>query len=174
MKERLRIGELAAELGVNPKTIRYYEDIGVLPQPPRTPAGYRMYASADRERLGFILKARAIGLTLEEIADILQLRNQGQQPCGHVLALLERKVGTIDRQLRALRDVRDELLELRRYAVQHMPAVGAICGIIEHREWPGASSPSPAEAPADSGRHPHVRYPTGRQLSEPHTLAVRR
>lgn len=77
IKERVRIGELAADLGVNPKTIRYYEDIGALPRPRRTPAGYRQYGPADRERLAFILKARAIGLTLEEIGDILRLRDQG-------------------------------------------------------------------------------------------------
>ena len=55
MQELMRIGELAAELGLNPKTIRYYEEIGLLPQPRRTPAGYRLYEAADRERLAFIL-----------------------------------------------------------------------------------------------------------------------
>jgi len=77
---RRRIGELAAELGLNPKTIRYYEDIGLMPEPPRTAAGYRLYGEVDRERLEFILKARAIGLTLEEIHQILALRSQGQPP----------------------------------------------------------------------------------------------
>ena len=129
---RVRIGQLAAELGVNPRTIRYYEDIGVLPRPTRTPSGYRTYGRVDRERLGFILKARAIGLSLEEIANILQVRNEGQQPCAHVLALLERKMASIDEQLRTLRDVRRDLLELRHYAVQNLPDEGAICGIIEH------------------------------------------
>ena len=56
----LRIGGLAAELGINPKTIRYYEEIGLLAAPARSPAGYRLYSAADGERLRFIAKAKAI------------------------------------------------------------------------------------------------------------------
>jgi MerR family transcriptional regulator, Zn(II)-responsive regulator of zntA len=136
-----RIGELAAELGINPKTIRYYEDIGVLPRPRRTPSGYRTYSEVDRDRLGFILKARAIGFTLEEIGDILRLRGRGERPCGHVLALLDRKIASIDEQLRALRDVRRQLLELRHSALENLPSEGAICGIIEHQDWPESGPP---------------------------------
>lgn len=77
----MRIGELAAELGLNPKTIRYYEEIGLLPEPRRTQAGYRLYDAADRERLRFILKAKAVGLTLEEIKLVLDVRSNGQPPC---------------------------------------------------------------------------------------------
>ncbi len=53
-RAQVRIGELAAELGLNPKTIRYYEEIGLLPAPERTLAGYRLYDATDRERLQFI------------------------------------------------------------------------------------------------------------------------
>jgi MerR family Zn(II)-responsive transcriptional regulator of zntA len=74
--ETLRIGELAAEFGLNPKTIRYYESMALLPRPKRTRSGYRKYARADRDRLEFVLKARAIGLTLEDIGEILRLREQ--------------------------------------------------------------------------------------------------
>ena len=140
-----RIGDLAAEFGLNPKTIRYYEQIGLLPSPRRTRAGYRLYAAADRGRLGFILKARSIGLTLEEIGEILALRHEGQQPCGHVLALLDRKVAAIDQQLRALEDVRQELVTLRQQAARGIPADGAVCGIIEHRELLRTASPARAE-----------------------------
>lgn len=136
---------------MNPKTIRYYEDIGVLPRPRRTGSGYRTYGKADRERLTFILKARAIGLTLEEIGDILRLRSQGQPTCGHVLALLDRKIAGVDEQLRTLRDVRSDLLELRQYAIQNLPVDGAICGIIEHRDWPGPAA-GPIETVRTRGR----------------------
>ncbi len=132
MEEQLRIGELAAELGLNPKTIRYYEEIGVLPQPRRTRAGYRLYGTADRERLRFIVKARAIGLTLEEIGDVLALRRRGERPCEHVLALLDRKIAGINQQLRTLKDVRQELVALRLQTARSLPAEGAVCGIIEH------------------------------------------
>jgi DNA-binding transcriptional MerR regulator len=79
----MRIGELAAALDLNPKTIRYYEDIGLLPQPKRSAAGYRLYDDADHERLRFILKAKAVGLSLEEISRILAICDQGQPPCKH-------------------------------------------------------------------------------------------
>lgn len=129
----MRIGELAAEFGLNPRTIRYYEDIGVLPRPRRTPAGYRLYDAADRERLGFIVKARVIGLTLEEIAEVLALRRRGERPCEHVLGMLDRKITAIDDQLRTLKDVRQDLTALRQQAAQALPAEGAVCGIIEHQ-----------------------------------------
>lgn len=140
----LRIGQLAEQFGLNPKTIRYYEAIGLLPEPQRTPAGYRLYDAADRERLQFILKARTIGLTLEEIAGILGLRRAGQRPCEHVLALLDRKIAGIDQQLRALQEVRRELVGLRDEATRDQPADGAICGIIEHRELLGGAGLSGA------------------------------
>lgn len=132
--QRLRIGELASELGLNPKTIRYYEDIGLLPSPGRTPGGYRQYDETDRERLGFILKAKAIGLSLEEIGEILALRRNGKQPCEHVLTLLDRKIDAIDQQLRALEDVRQELVDLRQAAVETIGTEARICRIIEHHE----------------------------------------
>ncbi|MBI2760685.1 MAG: heavy metal-responsive transcriptional regulator [Chloroflexi bacterium] len=102
----LRIGELAAELGLNPKTIRYYESIGLLPVPPRTEAGYRLYGAADRDRLRFIRKARAIGLTLDEIGQVLALRGEGRRPCEHVVTLLDAKLSAVDEHLRALGDFR--------------------------------------------------------------------
>src|SRR5438876_7061955 len=113
LDRKFRIGELAAQLGMNPKTIRYYEDLGLLPAPQRASNGYRAYAAADRERLEFIARAKAIGFTLEEIAEILDLRRAGQQPCEHVLMLLDRKLATVEEQLRKLVDVREDLTALR-------------------------------------------------------------
>ncbi|MPZ70595.1 MAG: MerR family transcriptional regulator [Actinobacteria bacterium] len=64
-----RIGESAERVGVNPKTIRFYESIGVIPEPPRTPAGYRDYEEEHVERLQFIRAAQRLGLRLEDIAE---------------------------------------------------------------------------------------------------------
>jgi DNA-binding transcriptional MerR regulator len=130
----LRIGELAAGLDLNPKTIRYYESIGLLPPPRRTAARYRLYGEADRERLRFILKARAIGLTLAEIGEILALRREGEQPCTHVLGLLDHKLAAVEQQLGALSDFRDELATLRREAAEMIADDGRVCSIIEHHE----------------------------------------
>lgn len=131
---RLRIGELAGELDLNPKTIRYYESIGLLPSPRRTAARYRLYGEADRERLRFILKARAIGLTLAEIGEILALRREGEQPCAHVLGLLDHKLAAVEGQLRALEDFRQELVTLRGEAAETMTNDNRVCGIIEHHQ----------------------------------------
>ncbi|MBI3970226.1 MAG: heavy metal-responsive transcriptional regulator [Chloroflexi bacterium] len=142
----LLIGELAAALGLNPKTIRYYEAVGLLPEPRRTAAGYRLYGPADLDRLRFIGKAKAIGLSLEEIGDILRLRRGGQAPCEHVLALVGRKLEAVDRQLRTLTEFRQELVALRRQAARTMSAGTAdacVCGIIEQHEPQRGAAPLP-------------------------------
>jgi MerR family Zn(II)-responsive transcriptional regulator of zntA len=130
----MRIGELAEELRINPKTIRYYERIGLLPDPERSSAGYRLYWDEDRARLEFIRKAKCMGLTLEEVGEILTLRNSGQQPCRHVLQLVEEKIETIDEQLRSLTDLRGELVSLRSEAVGAMERQGSVCSLIEGHE----------------------------------------
>ncbi len=131
---QLRIGELAAELGLNPKTIRYYEEIGLLPQPRRTQSGYRLYDGRDLERLRFIGKAKAIGLSLEEIGDILALRRDGQQPCEHVLALLDRKLNALEEHLRALTEFRQDLVALRESAAKKVTRKAHFCRLIEQHE----------------------------------------
>lgn len=128
---QLRIGELAAELGINPKTIRYYEEIGLLPPAKRSENGYRFYDDADRERLQFISKAKAVGLSLEEIGEILTVSSSGTQPCEHVLGLLDHKLVAVEAQMRALAGFRQELLLLREEASQTMRGDACVCGIIE-------------------------------------------
>ncbi len=128
---RWRIGELAGALGLNPKTIRYYEALGLLPAPPRTAAGYRLYGEADRERLQFIAKAKAVGLTPTEIGEILTLHRAGEPPCAHVVALLDRKLAAVDRQLRALAAFRQELVALRVAAAEARATPAQVCGILE-------------------------------------------
>jgi DNA-binding transcriptional MerR regulator len=128
---QVRIGELATELRINPKTIRYYEEIGLLPPAKRTDNGYRLYGDADCERLHFISKAKAVGLTLEEIGQILALRRTGAPPCEHVVGLLDHKLRTVEEQLRTLSDFRTELLTLREEARQTRHTDACVCGIIE-------------------------------------------
>ena len=131
---RSRIGELASELGVNPKTIRYYEEIRLLPEPSRSASGYRLYDSVDRERLRFIIKAKAVGLTLEEIGEIVTLRSDGEQPCEYVLTLLDRKLRAVDEQLHALAEFRRELVTLREETAQGASISASFCWIIEQHE----------------------------------------
>jgi MerR family copper efflux transcriptional regulator len=105
----MRIGELAAVSGVTAKTIRYYEDIGVLDPPARTPSGYRDYTPEATGRLAFIRSAQAVGLSLGEIRGIVALRDRGKTPCGHVLDLITARAADLDRRIGELQRLRSEL-----------------------------------------------------------------
>lgn len=108
----MRIGEVAQQAEVTTKTIRYYESIGVLAEPERSPAGYRDYEPATVDRLNFVRAGQAVGLTLGEIRSVLALRDEGEAPCDHVLTLLETKAAEIDRRLTELQQLRRELFRL--------------------------------------------------------------
>ncbi|MBI1743009.1 heavy metal-responsive transcriptional regulator [Candidatus Acetothermia bacterium] len=105
----LYISELARRVGLNPKTIRYYEEIGLLPKAERTQSGYRLYGLEDAKRLEFVRKAQVLGLSLHEIQEIIQIREQGQLPCKHVRELLTRKLEELEAHLREMRVFRQEL-----------------------------------------------------------------
>jgi MerR family mercuric resistance operon transcriptional regulator len=105
----MQISEAARRAGISPPTIRYYEEIGLLPKPSRSGAGYRRYTDAAVEELRFIRKAQAIGFSLEEIRQILQLSRAGQQPCGHVLALAHQHLAAVDERIRRLQKFRKQL-----------------------------------------------------------------
>lgn len=128
----MRIGELADQLGVTTKAIRFYERIGLLPDPPRTSSGYRTYEEADAERLVFIKTAQRLGLTLDEIKEIIAFRDRGEQPCGYVADVLQRQVTDLDTRIREMRALRDELRRLQARAAEGMAADSKFCGVIEH------------------------------------------
>ncbi len=130
---QVRIGELAERSGLSAKAIRYYEEIGVLPEPARTPAGYRDYDAATLDRLTFIRAAQAVGLTLGEIREVVALRDRGETPCAHVLDLLRERAAEVDRRIAELQRLRGELAKLARRARSLDPADCApdrICHLI--------------------------------------------
>jgi DNA-binding transcriptional MerR regulator len=110
---RLRIGQLARVTGFTPKTLRYYESIGLLRPVSRTLAGYRLYGEAAVERLRFVRRAQALGLSLRDIGAILEISDAGCIPCEHVVAIVDRELGHIEAELRRLRSRRRDLLALR-------------------------------------------------------------
>lgn len=126
----LTIGRLAVQTGFSPKTIRYYEAVGLLPPPRRSPSGYRLYDPEVLSRLEFIRKAKAVGLRLAEIREVLELWQVGRTPCDYVLTLLDAKLATLDVQIRELRKLRRRLFILRRKSSE-AARLGCICGIIE-------------------------------------------
>jgi len=142
----VRIGELAGRAGVSAKTIRYYEQIGVLPAPARTEAGYRAYEEASVGRLTFIRAAQAVGLTLGEIRGIIGFRDRGEAPCDHVRALIERRSAELGARIAELERLRADLERLAERASALDPAdcrPEGICHIIEPvREERRDGSPS--------------------------------
>lgn len=108
----MRIGALADRSGLTTKTIRYYESIGLLADPDRTPSGYRDYRDDAVERLRFIRDAQASGLALCEVQSILELKDAGARSCDHTITLLERHITEIDQQIARLEVARDELVAL--------------------------------------------------------------
>lgn len=96
----MRIGELATATGMSTKTLRFYEADGLLADPPRTPAGYRDYPDDAIDRVAFIRQAKAAGLTLAQVREILAIRDGGDPPCrprdddaGSVLAAMPPRLG---------------------------------------------------------------------------------
>ncbi len=138
----MRIGELARRADVPIKTIRYYEDIGVLPAPARTPSGYRDYDDSIIDRLTFVRAAQSVGLSLGEIREIVALRDRGETPCAHVFELLQRRAGEIERRLAELQRLQGELRRLARRASSLDPAdceADLVCHLISPTSAPRAS-----------------------------------
>lgn len=119
--EAMTISELAGRLRLNPRTLRYYERIGLLPEPERTGAGYRLYGPADEERLRFIKAAQRVGLTLGEVRETLAFRERGEPPCCYIAERLDERLDEIDRRLRELRAAKHELGALRQRIREHGP-----------------------------------------------------
>lgn len=111
--EHLKIGEVAACSGIPVKTIRYYEELGLLsPVVHRSRSKYRLFDKSIYNRLAFIKRAQALGLSLKEIKEILAVRDAGHLPCGVVKQTLLLKLREIDRQMKALEMLRLELQEI--------------------------------------------------------------
>ena len=91
----LRRGDLARLTGCNLETIRYYENIGVMPEPPRTSKNYRAYDESHVGRLRFIMRARELGFTRDEVRDLLALVDGGVQTCGEVQGLANSHLASV-------------------------------------------------------------------------------
>jgi DNA-binding transcriptional MerR regulator len=108
----VRIGELSERSGVPAKTIRFWEQSGVVAEPARTEAGYRDYDEDTLALLRFVRAAQAAGFTLAEIAQIIEIRSRGDAPCEHVTALIDHRLADIDRRMAELRQARTQLRNL--------------------------------------------------------------
>jgi DNA-binding transcriptional MerR regulator len=107
-----QIGDLSARTGVPTKTIRYYEEIGLLPPAQRDDNRYRLYDRKDAEQLRFIRSARALDFSLQEIAQILAARDRHEPPCHHVMDLIQSHIEEIELRIRELEQLKQELTTL--------------------------------------------------------------
>ncbi len=108
------IQELAKLSGVPAKTIRYYESIGLMPDPQRAENNYRQYTPEVAERLRFIVTARALGFNLTDIGEFLSARDEGTLPCKRVLDSFDQRISDIDRRIADLLELRETLTRIRR------------------------------------------------------------
>lgn len=118
----MRIGEAAAAAGLTAKTLRFYENRGLLPAAERAPNGYRDYAQETVSRLEFIRRGRSAGLSLAQIGDVLSVRDLGQAPCVHVRDLLAKQLTDLDAQIAELTALRATVAEFREAVAAGDPA----------------------------------------------------
>lgn len=136
MSKRIYVGELARMTGLNTNTIRYYESLGLLPPAKRSESGYREYSPDDAERLRFIQRAKVIGLSLDEVKDIIDHAVGGAAPCNRVAGFVEQKITEVDQRIKDLQSFRESLVDLLKEMkpVGDRPS-GAICGYIESLDF---------------------------------------
>jgi DNA-binding transcriptional MerR regulator len=119
-ERRLKIGEVARQTGLSIKTIRYYERRGLLEQPPRTEGGYRLYGPEEVARLRFVQRAKLLGLTLEEIRELVGLAVRCNE--GEIVPRLEEVLGAkleeTERKMAELSAFRQNLLYYRERAAE--------------------------------------------------------
>jgi DNA-binding transcriptional MerR regulator len=121
MEAAMRIGELAEAAGTTAKTLRFYEEQGLLPPAVRTPSGYRDYAPDAIARIDFVHRGQAAGLSLAQIRQILDIRDGGHAPCEHVRDLLDARLAEIEQQIARLTALHATLADLRRDAAHPDP-----------------------------------------------------
>lgn len=110
----MNIGQAAAASGLPAKTIRYYEDIGLVPRAPRRDSGFRDYGTRDVHILRFLARARSLGFTVHECRQLLALWQDQDRAAGDVKRLTQERIALIDQKIAQLQDLRASLAHLAR------------------------------------------------------------
>ena len=129
---RLKIGDVAKQTGVAVGALRYYESLGLLSSE-RGDNGYRYYSAAVVHQVQFIKKAQALGFSLEDVGDVLNVHQRGDLPCEFVQSLLQDKIHQLETQIQQMTVFKADLEQYRdRWAESHpRPQPGDICPLIE-------------------------------------------
>ena len=133
----MKIQEFSQLSGLSAKTIRYYESIGILPSPQRTPNGYRDYTEKDLERARFVAGIRSLDLSLDELAEILAMRERREPPCRTLLDRIEQKANQIEERIQALRQMEIDLRQLHElgltFPTDDVDGKNCICHLVSER-----------------------------------------
>lgn len=124
----MRIGELGKKADCLVQTVRFYESEGLLPEPARSEGNFRLYDEVHLQRLLFIRRCRAKDMTLDEIRQLLNLRDRPELGCGEVNALVDAHIAQVRTKMKELRALERELMDLRRSC--DSARTSRECGII--------------------------------------------
>jgi DNA-binding transcriptional MerR regulator len=126
----LTVSQFAAKAGVSPHTVRYYEQVGLLATAERSSAGYRLYDEQAAARLRFVKGARRLGLRIEDVRQLLAVRDCGLCLCGQAEAVVRERLVEVEARLEHLAALRDALADL----LERYPAEA--CPDEQARAWP--------------------------------------
>ena len=133
----MQINTFAQKTNLTAKTIRYYEEIGLLPPPKRLENGYRTYDETDTERARLVAGARHLDLSLDDIREILDLRDRQVAPCRVMLDLLAQKADEVSRRIADLQHMEAELRELHRlgqsFPIDNVDGKNCVCHLVSEQ-----------------------------------------
>lgn len=133
----MQMKAFAQQTNLSPKTIRYYEEIGLLPPPHRLDNGYRDYEDTDVDHARFVAGARRLDFSLDDIQEIVDLRDRREAPCRVVLDLLDEKAGEISRRITELQRMEAELRQLRKlgetFPTDDVDGKNCVCHLVSEQ-----------------------------------------
>lgn len=133
----MKIQELSLATGVPAKTIRFYEETGVLPLPPRKPNGYRDYDQTDVDRLRLVAGARRLDLSLDDIQEILAMRDRREAPCRTLLERLQTKADEVAERIAGLQSLEAELRHLHtlglKFPTDDVDGKNCVCHLVSQK-----------------------------------------
>lgn len=135
----IQIGQIAGSVGLTTEAIRYYERLGLIEKARRTSSGYRVYSPGALERVRFVKQAQRLGLSLEEIREVLRLKYSGKSPCDCVRDLLKKKLTRLERQMKETEEMCREIkrcLRVSRNNSRLPHEVSSICPLIQTKAAP--------------------------------------
>ena len=134
MTKDFLIHELCEKLNITPKAVRYYEQVGIIPNAARNTSNYRIYNNNDLKKLEFIKKARTMNFSLDEIKTIISIKEEGNFPCDKVIGLIEEKIIDMDKQIESMIEFKKELSNnLEKFKKNYESGKeGSVCGFIEN------------------------------------------